>query len=152
MNPRLNILIAVAFLFAPSVWAKRGPKPIVPPVRVGHMEIRAPNNPDTEGMIQAWDISSNRLLWSKRVYYTLKDPLAEQDVQWVFIKSMAFSASGNEVVILDELGRRHTVSLGAPIGKSKILLFSSIFCILIAAALIIVKLWRRKPGGEKFEK
>src|SRR3954469_709491 len=79
--------------FGPVAYAKRGPKPVVPPIEVNGMEFRAPNQPETEGNIEAWDPKSNTLLWSKRVYRNLKDPLAEQDVQWNFIKSMSFASN-----------------------------------------------------------
>jgi hypothetical protein len=112
---------AIALLFfSPVAYAKRGPKPVVPPIQVNGIEFRAPNSPESEGMIEAWDPTSNRLLWSRRVYRNMKDPLAEQDVQWVFIKSMSIAPNNQQLVIADERGRTHLVNIKPPVVRSVI--------------------------------
>jgi hypothetical protein len=133
---KLCVVAACAFLVV-GAHAKRGPKPQVPPINVNGIEIRAPNNPDTEGVIQAWDPNLNKLLWSKRVYRTLKDPLLEQDVQWVFIKSMALTPDQRGLVIVDERDRTHLVPIRAPgnLSHTSKLVIISLFALSILVAI-----------------
>ena len=105
----LVIIVLGVCLMTGGGAAKRGPRPDVPPVVIAGIEYRAPNTVETEGCIEAWDTKSNKMLWRKKVYFTVKIPLLEQDVQWVFIKSMAVGPSGNELIIVNESGHRYTV-------------------------------------------
>jgi hypothetical protein len=87
--------------------AKRGKRPVVTPVVIAGIEYRAPNATDNQGVVEAWDVSTKKLLWQKKVYYTPKVPFAEQDTQWNFITTMTVGASTNELVITNERGGQY---------------------------------------------
>jgi hypothetical protein len=135
---RLVLGTTLLLLFGSITYAKRGPKPIVPPLQVNGIEFRAPNLPQSEGIIEAWDPKSNTLLWSKRAYKSLKDPLTELDVQWVFIKAMTLAENNRDLVIVDERGRTHFVSIAAPVahhGKWNYVVIALTLAILVTLAL-----------------
>jgi hypothetical protein len=117
--------------------AKRGRAPVVPPVEVGGIEYRAPNTVDTQGCIEAWDIRTHTLLWRKKVYHTLWIPFEEEDVQWVFIKSMTVGPSGNELIVVNENGSTYKVKtnlqrqLGLPFVMGIVLLVFAILALLL---------------------
>src|SRR5947207_2242940 len=106
---RIALFVLGAALFVCNTSAKRGPKPQVAPVHIAGLEVRAPNTPDTEGIVEVWNLSGTTVQWTQRVYRTLHDPLLEQDVQWDFIKSMTASPEGNRVSIVTERGRKYVV-------------------------------------------
>ncbi len=74
----------VICLFAtPAAFAKRSPPVKVDPVRQGAVEYRVPH--DQMGCVEAWDVSTDRLIWRKQVYVVRYDVVLEKDVQDVFI-------------------------------------------------------------------
>jgi hypothetical protein len=106
----LVVIVLGVCLMTGGAAKKRGPPPKVPPVLIAGIEYRAPNTYDTEGCIEAWDIKSKKILWRKKVYFTMKIPLSEEDNQWTFIKSMAAGPSGKELIIVNEAGNRYAVT------------------------------------------
>ena len=61
------------------------------------------------GYVAALDAKSGKELWTLKVYDVSYDPKLEEDVQDVFIRSLAKSASGHELVVTDERDRRYIV-------------------------------------------
>jgi hypothetical protein len=68
----------------------------------------APNDNGRRGYIQAWDAKSN-LLWSVTIFRNFINPLLEEDVQWVYIKTM--SLNDGKLMVTDERGRSFSVDL-----------------------------------------
>ena len=88
--------------------AKRGRPPLVKPVTVAGVEYRAPNTYSSEGIIEAWDSNTKKLLWRKKIYLTLHIPLlVEEDNQWNFIRFMTNGPTTNALSIVSENGRRY---------------------------------------------
>lgn len=141
-----RVVVAIALLFFSSVThAKRGPKPVAPPIKVNGIEFRAPNSPESEGVIEAWDPTSNKLLWSRRVYRNLKNPLVEEDVQWVFIKTMSLAANNQEIIVTDERGRTHLISIKPPVARFVMWQVAAISGIAVVfSALILLEKRRRR--------
>ena len=92
--------------------AKRKAPPRIKPVIIGSVEYRVPNTIETEGIVEAWNTNSQRLLWKRKIYPTLKFPsmLMETDVQLNFITNMAIGPSTNELTIANEKGRQYILN------------------------------------------
>src|SRR5688572_12745312 len=105
----LSCAINCAFVFAAS--AKRVNPPEVPALQADEVEYRAPNEGTAkgQGVVEAWDIRTGTRLWRRKIYSVWVNPLDEPDNQWVFIKSMSFGRSSNEIVIIDERDRRYVL-------------------------------------------
>jgi len=96
-NKRARALIVLIFLcIAINVHAKTLAPAEVPPVIDHGVKYIAPHfTAQTQtaphqngGVVQAWDIKTNKMLWEVTVYKTDYDPKLERDVQDVFITSM----------------------------------------------------------------
>ncbi|MCL7421168.1 MAG: hypothetical protein M8364_09725 [Methylobacter sp.] len=61
------------------------------------------------GYIAAIDVASGQERWLLKIYDVQYDPMMEEDVQDIFIKSMSKSFFGKKLKIVDELGRKYTV-------------------------------------------
>ena len=72
-----------------------------------------PNDISSEGIVEAWDIATGRLLWKRRIYISLKVPslLLETDVQLNFIQSMTSGPTGNDLTIVNEKGRKYILNV-----------------------------------------
>lgn len=136
----LTVIVLGVCLLKHGGAAKRGPPPKVPPVVIAGIEYRAPNTYVTEGCIEAWDAKSEKMLWRKKVYFTVKNPFGEQDVQWVFIKSMAVGPSGKDLIIVNEAGHRYTVPTTP---SSRLATFAIIATALFLFAIAFVVFARR---------
>jgi hypothetical protein len=103
--------VAMATLLGKAVAAKRKAPPPVKSVVIANVEYRVPNTIEAEGLIEAWSTSTQKLLWKKKIYSTLKLPplLMETDVQYNFITNMTAGPARNELTIVNEKGRRYTV-------------------------------------------
>ncbi len=103
----LTALIGIS-LTLPAL-AKRTPAPVVQPVTVSGIKYVAPNDQGTLGHIQAIDVKTGKKLWDKAIYRVKLQPKLEEDVQWVFIKSM--QVKGNRLLIVNEKGQKFTLRL-----------------------------------------
>jgi hypothetical protein len=84
----------------------------VRPVTVAGVTYVAPGWPI--GVSIAKDAFSNRELWRKRIYTLRYDHRLEQDVQDVFITSLAVR-DGNALIITNERGERYVLDLSTRI-------------------------------------
>lgn len=95
--------------------AKRVAPPKVAPVTVDDVEFaaipfgKARGLGQNGGYVSARDPATGRELWTLKVYDVTYDPRLEGDVQDVFITALAKSASGHELIVTDERGRRYLV-------------------------------------------
>jgi outer membrane protein assembly factor BamB len=98
-------LVAVELFWPVTVFAKRAaPKPVAPVVWEG-VEYRA------SGMAQvrAVEITTGRKLWETKVYHVWIIPLAETDVQSVFITNLKVEAG--KLVVKNEAGKTYQLDL-----------------------------------------
>jgi outer membrane protein assembly factor BamB len=78
------------------------------PLTYKNMKIVAENStPDNMGIVQAFNLNTNKLIWSKRVYVVGIDPNIEEDAQLVFIKEMRIE--NDRLVVIDEHLRIYTL-------------------------------------------
>lgn len=61
------------------------------------------------GYIAAIDVASGQERWLLKIYDVQYDPMMEEDVQDIFIKSMTKSFFSKKLKIVDELGRKYIV-------------------------------------------
>ncbi len=57
--------------------------------------------------MEAWDETTGRQLWRTAVFRNRINPFLEEDVQWIYIKSLQIT--GGKVLVTDERGRQHYV-------------------------------------------
>ena len=94
--------------------AKRGAPAEVLPVTVGNIEYSAPHRNGTQkqmGFIEARDLKSGKLIWSRQIYAVKYDPDLEGDVQDVFIKSI--TVEGNHLIITNERNSKYQLDLNS---------------------------------------
>jgi len=85
---RLTGLILSTLLLPELASAKRLPALKVDPVVYEGVRYVAPNDDGRRGYIEAWNVSTNKKLWKLTIFTNPIDPNLEEDVQWVFIKSL----------------------------------------------------------------
>ena len=94
--------------------ARRGAPAEVLPVTVGNIEYSAPHRNGTHrkmGLLEARDLKSGKLIWSRQIYAVKYDPDLEGDVQDVFIKSI--TAEGNHLIITNERNSKYQLDLNS---------------------------------------
>ncbi len=89
----------------------------VPPLVVGDLTYEAPRlgtpfgYAQDGGFVVARRTDSGELVWTRRLYTTIRDPHMESDKQDVFIESLTRSADGLRLEVVDERGRRYEIGL-----------------------------------------
>jgi hypothetical protein len=120
-SPRLAVAFLLTGAFVVLVGmpcsAKRTNPPKVSPIECAGIRYVAPNTDGRTGFVEAWDIRTGRKLWTATLFKNRINPGLEEDVQWVYIKTM--KVTGDKLVATDERGRTHVVDLvkhapGAP--------------------------------------
>ena len=92
--------------------AKRGAPMEVLPVKVGNIEYSAPHRNGTHkqmGFIEARDLKSGKLIWSRQIYAVKYDPDLEGDVQDVFIRNI--KVKGNSLIVTNERKSEYQLDL-----------------------------------------
>jgi hypothetical protein len=118
----LAVLLMAQALLAGAVFAgddapaaKRAAPPRVAPVTIDDVEFaaipwgKARGLGQNGGYLAARDPATGKEIWTLKVYDVVYDPKLEGDVQDVFITALGKSASGHELVVTDERGRRYLV-------------------------------------------
>ena len=94
--------------------AKRRAPAEVLPVTVGNIEYSAPHRKGTHkqmGFIEARELKSGELIWSRQIYIVLYIPGLVGDVQDVFIKSI--TVEGNNLIITNERNSKYQLDLNS---------------------------------------
>ena len=105
-------LISSVLLATLLAEAKRGVPAEVLPVTVGNIEYSAPHRNHTHkqmGFIEARDLKSGKLIWSRQIYIVKYDPDLVGDVQDVFIKSI--TVESNNLIITNERNSKYQLDL-----------------------------------------
>jgi hypothetical protein len=89
--------------------AKRIPPATVQPVVHQGVRYVAPNDDGRRAYIEAWDVQTNKKLWDLTVFTNRIDPKLEQDIQWVFIKTL--SVRDGTLVVTSERGKTYKIDL-----------------------------------------
>jgi hypothetical protein len=89
--------------------AKRTAPVKVEPVIHESIRYVAPNDDGRRGYIEAWDVQTNKKLRDLTVFTNRIDPKLEEDVQWVFIKSL--SIRDGKLMVTSERGAIYQIDL-----------------------------------------
>ena len=92
--------------------AKRAVPSKVMPVQVGSIEYSAPHRNGSHkqmGFIEARDLKSGGLIWSRQIYAVKYDPDLEGDVQDVYIKTIKIK--GDSLMITNERKSEYQLNL-----------------------------------------
>lgn len=102
-------LIAAGMFPATEGMAKRSaPSKVAPVVHEGIRYV-APNDDGRRGYVQAFEEASGKKVQEMTVFRNPIRPDLEEDVQWVFIKSLKIREG--KLIVTDEEGRQYPVSL-----------------------------------------
>jgi hypothetical protein len=106
-NPRFGaMLVLVAMACTPALAERLSPDP-VPPLVCDGRRFEAPNVDGRTAYLQAWDEKTGHKLWEIPVFENRIEPGLEEDVQWVFIKSIA--VRDDRLMISSERGATYFV-------------------------------------------
>ena len=89
--------------------AKRTAPAKVEPVIYQGIRYIAPNDDGRRAYIEAWNIRTNKKLWDLTVFTNHLDPKLEEDVQWVFIKTLEIR--DGTLIVTSERGKTYRVDL-----------------------------------------
>jgi hypothetical protein len=105
-----QVLTFAALVLLPSLaLSKRSEPAKVDPVIHEGIRYIVPNDDGRRGYIEAWEIQTNKKQWELTVFTNRLDPKLEEDVQWVFIKSL--SQQDGMLVVTSERGKTYQVDL-----------------------------------------
>ncbi len=113
---RLITFLTLLALFVPGIaHAKRKAQPKVEPVIYEGVRYTAPNDDGRRAYVQAWDTTTNKMLWEVTVFRNFIVPLVEEDVQHVYIKRM--SIEDGKLILFAEDDRAYSLDLKTRVVK-----------------------------------
>ncbi|HEY2626326.1 MAG TPA: hypothetical protein VGI41_06200 [Candidatus Udaeobacter sp.] len=105
------IFVAVALLLPSLMLAKRVAPAKVEPVIDQGVRYIAPNDDGRRAYIEARDVHTNKKLWDLTIFTNRIDPTLEEDIQWVFIKTL--NIRDGTLVVTSERDEIYRVDLKA---------------------------------------
>jgi hypothetical protein len=99
--------VAMVCVLTSSAFAKRAAPPTINSIEQDGVRYSVPNDDGRRAYVRAWDVKENKKLWEADLFRTEIDPNLEEDVQWVFVKSM--SLQDGKLKFVDEKGRSFTL-------------------------------------------
>lgn len=109
MSRIIVILVAVALLLPSLALAKRAAPAKLNPVVHQGVRYTAPNDDGRRAYVEAWDVQTNKKLWDLTVFTNRIDPKLEEDVQWVFIKTL--KVRDGMLIVTSERDKTYRVDL-----------------------------------------
>lgn len=107
---RFFVILCALGLLTPSLaLAKRAAPAKVEPVVYQGIRYVTPNDDGRHAHIEAWDVQTDKKLWDLTIFTNRIDPKLEQDVQWVFIKTL--EVRDGILHLTSENGRIYQVNL-----------------------------------------
>jgi hypothetical protein len=108
---RFLLILFMSTLLPCLTSAKRIAPSTVEPVIHAGIRYVAPNDNGRRAYIEAWDVKTNKKRWDLTVFSNRIDPKLEEDVQWVFIKTL--SIEGDRLVVTSERGNTYQIDINA---------------------------------------
>jgi outer membrane protein assembly factor BamB len=141
------VLFLVFNLLNPvNLFADREAPEKIPPIIYKNLKIVTENNsPGNMGLVQAFDINTNKLIWSKQVYEVKIKSRVEADTQWVFIKDMKID--GDKLVVLNEKQKVCTLDPTTGENLDKIVTILYIVLPVTLIILLFIIFTRKKLGN-----
>lgn len=108
---RLAVMLLLTLLLAQLASAKRSAPTKVDPLVYEGIRYVAPNDDGRRSYIEAWNVATNKKLWELTVFTNPIDPRLEEDVQWVFIKTL--NVQDGRIIVTSESGKTYQVDTKA---------------------------------------
>jgi hypothetical protein len=111
MKTRSLLILFFLILLGQPVFAKRGPVPEVKSVFYIDKEIRVANDsrPGNLGFIHVYVKGTNKLIFSKQIYFIVYNFMLERDAQDIYIKTL--EVKGDTIIIENELGYTYSFNM-----------------------------------------
>jgi hypothetical protein len=109
MSRFVLIFVAVELLLPSLVPGKRVAPAKVEPVIYQGVRYIAPNDDGRHAYIEARDVQTDKKLWDLTIFTNQIDPTLEEDVQWVFIKTL--SIRDGALIVTSERDKIYRVDL-----------------------------------------
>lgn len=109
VTTRSGVLLLLTLLLPELAFTKRLSPVKVDPVIYEGVRYVAPNDDGRRGYVEAWDAGSNKKLWELTLFTKAIDPNLEEDVQWVFIKTL--NIQDGRLAVATERGKTYQVDL-----------------------------------------
>jgi hypothetical protein len=106
---RLAAIVLSTLLLPELASAKRIGPVKVDPVVYEDICYVAPNDDGRRGYIEAWSVATNKKLWDLTIFTNDVDPNLEEDVQWVFIKTL--NIQDGRLIVTPERGKTYQVDV-----------------------------------------
>ncbi len=139
-------LLAVYSFCFNQVFASRAFAPAkIPPVLYKNVKIVAENSTsDNMGIVQAFNINTNKLVWSKKAYTVKINPQIEKDTQEVYIKEMKIE--NDKLVVIDERLKKYLLDpdTGNEINNKGTLIMIILISITLIIYVVVRHHWKRK--------
>ena len=108
---RPAVIVLLTLLLPQLASAKRiAPVKVDPAIYEGIRYV-APNDDGRRGYIEAWNVETNKKLWELTIFTNAIDPKLEEDVQWVFIKTL--NIRDGRLMVVTERRETYQVDLKA---------------------------------------
>ncbi len=146
VGPKTLIALAAATLLWPaSAFAKRRAPSPVPAVIWQGVEYRAPLDVEHMGHVQAFKLSSGQALWETKIYHVWIMPLAEEDVQWVFISAMQIQ--DGKLLVRNENGKSFKLDLKTGRVEGAIPYWLPWFVVGCLLLVLVFFVWMRRTAS-----
>ena len=140
-------LLAFCFICTVQVFASRAYAPIIiSPIIYKDIKIVAENSsPNNMGIVEAFNVNTNKLIWSKKVYKVKIKPGVEEDTQWIFIKEIKIN--NDKLLVVNEYNKIYQVDPNT--GKvlndnNKVIAPASLIITILFIAILYIYKKRRK--------
>jgi hypothetical protein len=94
-------------LMPAAAQAKRKAPVKILPVTYDGVRYTAPNDDGRRAYVQAWQVTTNKLIWEVTVFRNIINPLMEEDVQDIYIRQLSFR--DGELIVISEDNRAFSV-------------------------------------------
>ena len=106
---RLAVILLLTLLLPQKAPAKRLTPARVDPVIYEGIRYVAPNDEGRRDYIEAWNVGTNKKPWELTIFTNPIDPNLEEDVQWVFIKTV--DVQRGRLIVTSERGTTYQVDV-----------------------------------------
>ena len=140
------LLLVLYFICTVQVFASRSSLPAkISPVIYNDLRIVAENNSsDNMGIVQAFNVNTNKLIWSKKIYKVEIKSGIEEDTQWIFIKEIKID--NDKLLVVNESNKIYEVdpNTGKVLNDNNWIVISVLSLIIITLFIVTVYMYRRR--------
>jgi len=139
-------LLAFCLICTVQVFASRISLPAkISPVIYNDLRIVAENNSsDNMGIVQAFNVNTNKLIWSKKIYKVKIKSGIEEDIQWIFIKEIKID--NDKLLVVNESNKIYEVdpNTGKILNDNNWTVIAVLSLIIITLFIAIIYMYKRR--------